>query len=253
MADRIRAENPIALLQKSSGPVDLLLFDHNTDENIIWATDDPSIRQNPIDPSELYKIEPRFMKSKERRARRTKERAEVFTPPDVCKLQNDLILKHWIDLPLEQFIDAKFLEITCGEAPYLVSRYNVVDGTPIELDDRVGLLDRKLQSINRHVDDQSRWFDLARRAFQSIYGYEFQGDNLLIARCNLFLTAEEFYQSKFRAELPHDFSNELVDIITWNLFQYDGLNNCRPFDEYDGVFKGSCKVMDWKAGASDEF
>ena len=245
-------KNPVEEIDNSDGLVDLLLFDHNSEDNIIWATDNKSIQKNPIEPRDIYKIEPRFMKSKERRARRTKDRAEVFTPPDVCKLQNDLILKHWIDRPLDQFIDAKFLEITCGEAPYIVSRYNVVDGNPIDLDNRVGLLDRKLQSINQSVDNQSRWFELARRAFQSVYGYEFQGDNLFIARCNLFLTAQEFYRQKFRAELPYDFLNDLVDIITWNFFQYDGLNRCRPFDEYGGVF-GSCKIMDWKAGAPDEF
>ena len=246
-------ENPVAEIGALDGIIDLLLFDQNTGDNIIWADVNRSNPTAPIETCDVFLIEPRFMKERERQSKRTRERAEVFTPPDICRLQNNLILKHWLDQPLEQFIDAKFLEIACGEAPYIVSRYNVVDGTPIAPEDRVGLLDRKLQSLNRHVDSQSRWIELARRSFQSVYGYEFQGDNLLIARCNLFLTAEEFYCQKFRAELPYNFLLELTEIITWNFFQYDGINHCRPFDEHGTGLFNECLIKNWSTGETVSF
>jgi hypothetical protein len=39
------------------------------------------------------------------------------------------------------------MEISCGEAPYLVSRYDTVSGNIISVDDRIGLLDRKLRVV----------------------------------------------------------------------------------------------------------
>ncbi|MBO7084803.1 hypothetical protein J6W20_02645 [bacterium] len=50
------------------------------------------------------------------------------------------------------------MEITCGEAPYLVSRYDVTDGTlkiqPIA--GRVGLLDRKLRIIDYFINKENK-------------------------------------------------------------------------------------------------
>ena len=43
------------------------------------------------------------------------------------------------------------MEITCGEAPYLVSRYDTTTGEPIPIGRRIGLLDRKLCVINRQL------------------------------------------------------------------------------------------------------
>jgi hypothetical protein len=45
----------------------------------------------------------------------------------------------------QRYVDSKRLEITCGEAPYLVSRYDTTTGEIIPIGDRIGILDRKLQ------------------------------------------------------------------------------------------------------------
>lgn len=47
------------------------------------------------------------------------------------------------DRTWQKYVDERRLEITCGEAPYLVSRYDAVSGEPLELKDRIGMLDRK--------------------------------------------------------------------------------------------------------------
>ena len=46
--------------------------------------------------------------------------------------------KSWMD-----YIDSRRLEITCGEAPYLVSRYDTTTGEEIPIENRIGILDRK--------------------------------------------------------------------------------------------------------------
>ena len=40
------------------------------------------------------------------------------------------------------------MEVSCGEAPYITSRYDTVSGDYIEVPDRIGLLDRKLRVIS---------------------------------------------------------------------------------------------------------
>lgn len=265
MNEKIFVDNPIVELVERGGLIDLLLLDRTTEQNIIWASDDYArAPTEQIRAEDVRLITPRFMKAKLKQTRRTKARAEVFTPPNICREQNDLIDADWIDRierePLE-YIDAQRLEITCGEAPYLVQRYNVVDGSPIELVGRNGLLDRKLKLVNKIARDRDDWFELARRAYRSIYGYEFQGDNLLIARCNVLLTADDFYRSKYKDVLPPDFLKELARIISWNIFQFDGLNEVIPFhsaDKQGTLFGGEepsapCRIVDWQRRELAEF
>ena len=91
----------------------------------------------------------------------------------------------------ERYVDSRRLEITCGEAPYLVSRYDVETGEAIPIRERVGLLDRKLRVVGENTQTEAEWLEWAARAFWATYGYEFQGDNVLIARVNLLMTFEE--------------------------------------------------------------
>lgn len=61
--------------------------------------------------------------------------------------------------------------MTCGEAPYLVSRYNVVTGESISVSDRIGLIDRKLRVVSENCDDPKEWFDGAVMSYKSTYGF----------------------------------------------------------------------------------
>ena len=228
----------------------ILLRDQTTGKNIIWANAEFGDKEIQLD--DVKRIEPRWKKLREHQRLRTKVRAEIFTPPEICKLQNDLIAadkKSWQD-----FIDAKFLEITCGEAPYLVSRYNAVTGEPIEISQRVGLLDRKLHIVNRETSAVADWINFARRAVQSIYGYEFQGDNLFLARRNVFDTVAEFVYDKAPAKELKNFLIEVAEIISWNLWQMDGLTCSPPFMESANLFGGAnCRIKDWRTGKIFEF
>lgn len=251
---------------------EILLRDQTTGKNIIWANAEFGDKEIQLD--DVKRIEPRWKKLREHQKLRTKVRAEIFTPPEICKLQNDLIAankKSWQD-----FIDAKFLEITCGEAPYLVSRYNAVTGEPIEISQRVGLLDRKLRVVNRETSAVADWINFATRAVQSVYGYDFQGDNLFLARRNVFETVKDYYAEKFSREPREDFLFEVAEIISWNLWQMNGRTNAIPYyepppkkttenpkqgtlgfgNEYEPEREPEnvyCKIMNWTTGEPFEF
>lgn len=111
------------------------------------------------------------MKAEEEQAARTKSKAEVFTPSwVVCYMNNKcdddwfgrenvfntLNGEHWEptkepvyfekERDWQRYVDSRRLEITCGEAPYLVSRYDAATGEELPIESRIGILDRKLRS-----------------------------------------------------------------------------------------------------------
>ena len=142
-------------------------------------------------------------------------------------------------------------------------------------------MDRKLRVISENVADKEEWIKWAVVAFQRIYGFEYQGDNLLIARENLLMTFIEFYKDKFQEEPNIDTLKEIVTIISWNIWQMDGLkfvipNSCHfeemvqmsLFEEYqeepefcEGCKTGNnhrhngiyCKIKDWKKNKTIRF
>lgn len=44
-----------------------------------------------------------------------------------------------------QYVQSRRLEVTCGEAPFLASRYDAATGEMIPVARRIGILDRKLR------------------------------------------------------------------------------------------------------------
>lgn len=96
---------------------------------------------------------------------------------------------------------------------------------------RIGLLDRKLRVVSENTATSGDWLSAAKVALRSTYGYEWQGDNLFLARENLFFTVLDFYRAKFSRPLPSQSLPGLAYIISWNLWQMDGLK---------GVIPGSC-------------
>lgn len=223
-------------------------------------------------------IRPRCKKSIEEQSQRIKDKAEVFTPSWVCNLQNNLIdeawfgrkcvfneeftdedgVHHWastkeaVEFPdgktWKDYVSDTRIEITCGEAPYLCSRYDTTTGEEIALTERIGLLDRKLRVISENCDTSGDWLKMAQEAYKNTYGYEWQGDNLLLARESLLCTFLEYYQAKFN-KLPVVKSvNYIAYIISWNLWQMDGLKMVIPgscdniYEEklFDGRVKKEC-------------
>ena len=225
--------------------IEILLTDRTTKAHILWANSEFGATE--IKLSDVDKIQPRYMKAREQQKRRTRERAEIFTPPEVCKIQNDLVAD-FDERDWQTFVDAKFLEITCGEAPYLVGRYNAVTGEAIDLAERTGLLDRKLRVIGEYATTVGHWLELATRAVKSVYGYDLQGDNLFLARRNVFETVKDFFRAQFNREPPEDFLLTVAEIVSWNLWQMDGRTFTVPH-----VKLKYARIMDWATGDEIKF
>jgi len=147
-------------LREKGDVLDLLLIDRTTKKNIIWATDSYMTNGNEFAPekhirSELVTgiygalIQPRAAKSPAEQRRRTRDKAEVFTPLDIVDKMNKSMEDHRITkYNWQEYIRELKLEITCGEAPFIVSRYNpTAHGVLIKLKNRVGFLDKKLRIV----------------------------------------------------------------------------------------------------------
>lgn len=304
------------LYRLDSRLLEILLTDRTTKKNLIWATDNYAARgfgyqsTDYISVFSIIKrngsiIKPRVEKSKKEQSDRVKSKAEVFTPSWICNAQNNLIDNAWfgcegtfntevekgwvvnkskVTFPAEKtwqdYVKENRLEITCGEAPYLVSRYDTVTGEEIAIKDRIGLLDRKLRIISENVDSEPEWFEWAKTAFKSVYGFDWQGDNVLLARENLLRTFIDYYIDKFENFPMIEYLLEIAEIISWNIWQMDGLkfvipNSCKSVDEtiytlfgeerhkvecegcktnnpnkHNGVY---CKINDWQTGKTIKF
>lgn len=139
------------------------------------------------------------------------------------------------------------LEIACGEAPYLVSRYDAATGEYIKVGARIGLLDRKLRIVGENVETRLDWANWAIIACMHTYGYEWQGDSLLLARQAVFDTIMEHYEAKFHEPAGRIFRGRVADIISWNIWQMDGLKGVVPgTDEY-------CLIKNWDNGSVGRF
>ena len=298
--------------------LEILLKDHSSNKNIIWATDNYVLKGKGYYPHDNISlksitgrnglvIKPRVKKSKKEQNKRIKDKAEVFTPSWICNAQNNLIDEAWFgrknvfnvenqeqkswqvvkekiifpeNKTWQDYVKENRLEISCGEAPYLASRYDTVSGEWLEPNNRIGLLDRKLRIVNENVDNEKDWHDWAIQAYKSIYGFEWQGDSLLIARENLLFTFIDYYVERFKNYPIKEYLEEIAKILSWNIWQMDGLkfvipDSCKPapkiqmslFEEdnieeecpgckknnntqHTGVY---CKVMNWETKRSIKF
>lgn len=231
-----------SLARESSGLLGILLKDRTTNKSIVWATHSYELLgkgfglYDRITPSKVTGpyanlIQPRSEKSKYEQKDRTKVRAEVFTPTWLVKQQIDTVDLDFQDLDLEDYLNLKWLEITCGEAPYMVSRYDTVTGQALDLEERVGFLDRKLHRLSQQVHEEEAWFQGAVTAYQNAYGYEYQGDSLLLARENLLASFIDYYQAKFDREPSSSQKQTIAQIISYNVLQMDGLTYTSPYSQ----------------------
>ena len=67
------------------------------------------------------------------------------------------------------YVDERRMEITCGEAPYLVSRYNAATGKIIPLKQRIGLLERKIRVVKENSDNETDWLKWSKHAFLNLF------------------------------------------------------------------------------------
>ena len=273
-------KNPIKSMLPS------LLKDMTTGKNIVFATNEYSVGGEAISETDQITIEvlsdlgeeaiqPRVTKSLEQQNSRTRKKGEVFTPSWICNKMNNHCDTEWFgregvfntehdqswepteepisfpdDKGWQAYIDSTRLEITCGEAPYIVSRYDTTTGELIPIKRRIGILDRKMRVVNENTDNEKEWLKWTYRAFQSVYGYEFQGDNLLIARINLLLTYADYLKDRWGKTPTPAQLRKITNIIVWNLWQMDGITGTVPFGKPTERFE-QMNFFDFMAGLND--
>ena len=184
--------------------------------------------------------------------------AEVFTPLWICNAQNNLIDDAWFgrknvfnteiankdgshswitnpkkitfpeDKTWKHYVRDTRLEITCGEAPYITSRYDTTTGEYIPVENRIGLLDRKLRVVSENTDTTGEWLEAAQTAYKNTYAFEWQGDSLLLAREAMLYTFIDNYTLKFKKPPQLKSIRYIAYIISWNVWQMDGLKGVVP-------------------------
>lgn len=290
------------LINLESYPVQValrrLLADKTTKKSIIFATDIYSRYQikakYPVTENALKTIslQPRVEKTSEEKVHRTKTKAEVFTPSWIVNQMNNFCDEDWFGRKAvfntenddhswttneskilfsdkqswQDYVKLRRLEITCGEAPFVVSRYDPATGEEIPVKNRVGFLDRKLRIVSENTETEEDWIKWSTKALQSSYGYEYQGDNLLIARINILDSMCEYRDQRFGGKTSDKQILEWANVITWNFWQMDGLTGCIPFGkirepeqlglglcgeetgaDIDDQPDEECKIRDWRS------
>ncbi len=248
-------------------------------------------------------IQPRIEKDAQEQQARTKKKAEVYTPSWLCNKMNNYCDAEWFGRPKvfneengggawtarkepiwfnqkkgrktkewQKYVDSRRLEITCGEAPFLVSRYDAATGDILPIDQRIGILDRKLRVVDENTTTETDWLKWAQRAVESCYGYEYQGDSLLIARINVLMTFYDYYAERWKKLPEKRLFKKIANIVAWNIWQMDGLNDAPPFgktvlktplppllqqfaedvelESAERVFEKPAKIKNWRSNKS---
>ena len=249
--------------------------------NISWATDDYGYpHSSPILIEQVSGvnrdiIQPRVYKHESLQTARAKDRGEVFTPAWICNAQNNLVDQHWFgysnvfnteitldngthtwqtrqervefseDKSWMKYVRCRRMEMACGEAPYLASRYDTTTGEHISIDNRIGIFDRKMRVVNENTPTQPtkfnkrHWLRKAYQALQSVYGFDWQGDNVFLSRETLLISFCEYYMARW-GRMPHlSAIVKAAEIIAWNIRQMDGARFTIP--DTDNL----CTIMEW--------
>ena len=253
--------------------LETLLQDRTTGRNIIWADNeyealgegymgDDKITVEKITGLSSGVIKPRIAKEQEHQSKRTKSRAEVFTPSWLCNQMNNDIDAAWfgardvfniednqawhtgqepIIFPKKKgygwhaYIESPRLEITCGEAPFVCSRYDSVTGETLPVEKRIGFLDRKLRVVSEKTKTRKEWIRWAFAALKASYGFEYQGDNLLLARINVFETFCEHLYERWGVGISDKEMDQVAWIVSWNFWQMNGLTCAVPTNKMDAI------------------
>ena len=303
-APEVQAVLDTLLKDKSTGKN--IIWATDPPEELQTVMYEPVTDKSPITTQQLglthYEVVlPRMMKQTDTQQQRTRKKGEVFSPAWVCNKMNNALDADWfrglgagetagqftvelpqgwqtVETPVQfpvckgrtpawvQYVQSRRLEVTCGEAPFLASRYDAATGEMIPVARRIGILDRKLRVVSENAATEDEWCKYATHAVQSTYGYEYQGDNLLLARVNLLLTYAEHLQARWQRKPTKEELQPIANIISWNLWQMDGLHlsvpggKPQPEAEQLDLFSMfgaaepqpptvSCKVKNWRKGS----
>ncbi|MBQ5558119.1 MAG: Eco57I restriction-modification methylase domain-containing protein [Aeriscardovia sp.] len=257
--------------------LETLLSDRTTGRNIIWADNeyealgdgymgDDEITVEKITGLSSGVIKPRIAKEQAHQSQRTKTRAEVFTPSWLVNRMNNDLDAVWfgardifnteadttwcpsaapVAFPKRKgfgwhaYVESPRLEITCGEAPFVCSRYDAVTGDALPVTARIGFLDRKLRVMSEKTKSRREWVRWGLAALKASYGFEYQGDNLLLARINVFETFCEHLHERWGTGISDEELDQAAWIVSWNFWQMNGFTCAVPTNKMDAVVQSA--------------
>lgn len=140
-----------------------------------------------------------------------------------------------------------WLEITAGEAPHMATRYDVETGEIVPLTKRVGFVDRKLKRINAEVDDKAEWQRLVLKRINQVMVLSGVVTHFYLLG-KIFFTHTEIiiFKNGSKNQLMACLVN-IAKIISYNLFQMDGLKYIIPLTEK------RVKIMNWETNKMEFF
>ena len=257
--------------------LETLLKDRTTGRNIIWADNeyealgdgymgDDEITVERITGLSSGVIKPRIAKEQGHQFQRTKTRAEVFTPAWLVNRMNNDLDAAWFgardafnaedgstwrtssepvtfpkrkDCGWHAYVESPRLEITCGEAPFVCSRYDTVTGDTLPVGERIGFLDRKLRIVSEKTKSRREWMRWALAALKASFGFEYQGDSLLLARINVLETFCEHLRERWGAGISDEELDQAAWIVSWNFWQMNGFTCAVPTNKMDAVVQST--------------
>ena len=90
-------------------------------------------------------------------------------------------------------------------------------------------------TLRVNVVEKEQWLEWATKALESTYGFDIQGDNVLLARENILYSVLEWYAYKFPTsspnivdDIPLSTLKRFAQIISWNIWQMDGIKYTVP-------------------------
>ena len=222
-------------------------------------------------------VMPRVLKDKQAQLDRTKDKAEVFTPSWVCNAQNNLIDENWFGrkdvfnrevtnedgthswIPSEgkiqfpegnkqktwkKYVVDNCMEITCGEAPYLVSRYDTTTGQPIPISHRIGIDGYYKRVTKKSVERVDN--------IVGSYAYDKKAQNLYVITpySNLVITLTKDYAKiiKKNKSIPQVAEDELDMLVQKYSKQlddkYTALNDARTRHIQDSIAKAKADSIE---------
>jgi hypothetical protein len=199
-------------------------------------------------------------KPKAEQRARTKRRAEVFTPTSVVAFMNDHAEAAKCNVPVEELdtvswrdrIQLRALDSCCGEGAFTTTLYDPITGEDIPEPERVGILDRKLRLVVEHAP-----MSLAPRylltALRTSYACDIMGDNVILARMNVYLAWLEAYRRAMGTPPSIAEMNEACEVICGTVMQVDALTGMLPASDLRAVIPVyDHDTLTWEVWPEDE-
>ena len=227
---RLRVITTPATVRHILGNPYSITIDHIPANNYSWVNENVDTKYPDIaatlkkglsfDPEN---VTPNYTRTASDKKSRSKHQAEIVTPIRLVKEMVEHIDKEMSATygSWKNYARSTVIEPACGETPFITTRYDTETGKVLPISERVGVLDRKLKRVSEGARDQKDWARWAMEAVNSVFGFDLDGGNVLIARTNIVDTYADYLMNRWGRFPTNEELNELAEIVSHNYWQDD--------------------------------